>query len=99
MIKYFHELTEQEYEKIVKRRKDAKRFVRDYPQPEWCLYPEAVSPLGCWSLIGFMVTGEEYCRKCDCHKNAIEQVMKEQYVGKREGEGVGTVSASRLAKP
>ena len=69
MIKFFHELTREEFEKIAKRRRSVKNFVRDYPQPVWCEYPEATAGMmGCWSLVGFMVTGEDYCKKCDCYK-------------------------------
>ncbi len=40
---------------------------KKYKQPDWCTYPEAISPLGCWSLIGFFVTGEDFCKGCDRH--------------------------------
>ena len=37
-------------------------------QPKWCCYPDATEDLwGCWSLLGGMVTSEEYCKNCDCY--------------------------------
>ena len=49
---------------------------RDYKQPDWCRYPDALDgPMGCWSLVGRMVTGEDYCRDCDCHKDYKEEAV------------------------
>ncbi len=70
MIKYFHELTKKEFKKLCKGKPETwDEFARNYPQPIWCSYPEAVAGImGCWSLVGFMVTGEDYCKNCDCYK-------------------------------
>lgn len=76
MIKYFHELTEEEYKKIVesKKYKTMTEFEQDYPQPEWCQYPDAIfGVMGCWSLIGFMVENQDYCKHCDLNKEAEEE--------------------------
>ena len=67
MIKYFHELTKAEFKKLIKQEMTWGECAKDYPQPIWCSYPEAiVGVMGCWSLVGFMVTGEGYCKKCGC---------------------------------
>lgn len=43
---------------------------KELKQPDWCCYPDATFPIsGCWSLVGGYVTGEDYCKKCDCYKN------------------------------
>ena len=69
MIKYFHELTPDEFKELASEREGqlAKDFAKDYPQPEWCSYPDAVHPLGCWSLLAHMVTGRSYCKNCDLY--------------------------------
>jgi hypothetical protein len=68
MIKYFHELTKAEFEEIVRERITWKECAERYPQPPWCGYPDAVSGImGCWSLMNFWVTGEDYCKGCDCY--------------------------------
>jgi len=69
MIKYFHELTEAEFEALVAKKLTYEELVKNYPQPKWCGYPKATAGvLGCWSLMDFMVTGEAYCKDCDCYK-------------------------------
>lgn len=69
MIKYFHELTGAEFGELLKGEMTLKQWAELYPQPPWCKYPEAVrGVMGCWSLMDFLVTGEDYCKKCDCYK-------------------------------
>ena len=42
-------------------------------QPEWCSYPDASVPMwGCWSLWFGMVTGEEFCKDCECYRKKGE---------------------------
>ena len=69
--KYFHELTEEEFNKLPETM-TVNQLNEEYCQPEWCNYPDALGLLGCWSLISRMVKEENYCRNCDCHltKNA-----------------------------
>ena len=70
MIRYFHQLKEEEFNYLLDLCPDMKcrELAELYPQPTWCGYPEAISPLGCWSLTGFLVTGEDYCKGCDCYE-------------------------------
>ena len=69
--KYFHLLPPGEWERLC----DAKttwQGLQDlgYRQPDWCSYPDALDGLmGCWSLIYQRVTGEEYCKDCECCKS------------------------------
>ena len=67
---YFHELKAEEFYYLLDSYPGitCKQVAELFKQPKWCEYPDAVSPLGCWSLTGFMVTGEEYCKGCDCKK-------------------------------
>lgn len=68
MIKYFHELTEAEFNETCVGKMTNAEVERDYPQPIWCSYPEATrGVMGCWSLIYFMVTGCDYCKNCDLY--------------------------------
>ena len=63
--KYFHELTEEERESIT----DWKAVLETYKQPSWCAYPGALDGfMGCWSLVGGYVHGENFCKGCDCHE-------------------------------
>lgn len=66
MGKPFHKLSEAEFEALMEGGATWEQVAKEHPQPEWCDYPDAVSPLGCWSLIGRMVTGKRYCKGCDC---------------------------------
>lgn len=70
MKKYFHELTEEEYKKIVDSKEYTyEKLAKDYPQPKWCSYPNATEGvMGCWSLVDFKVTGEAFCKECDLYK-------------------------------
>lgn len=38
-------------------------------QPEWCNYSDAALPRwGCWSLLGGLVTNEDFCKDCERYK-------------------------------
>ncbi len=74
MKKYFHELTEKEFKKLQKTHMTWDECAKEYPQPLWCNYPDAVQGLmGCWSLMSFdkngknWITGRRYCQKCDLY--------------------------------
>lgn len=50
--------------------KDTEKLV----QPEWCTYSDAAMPVwGCWSLLSSRVTGEEFCKGCELHKENLKQ--------------------------
>lgn len=68
MIKYFHQLTKQEFAALPKTMTYAD-IARDYPQPAWCKYPHALNgEMGCWSLMMFLVTTEHGCSSCECFR-------------------------------
>jgi len=70
MIKYFHELTEAEFNEKIKGKLTYAEASEQYPQPPWCTYPDATrGAMGCWSLVGFRVTGEGFCNECECFVN------------------------------
>ena len=66
MIKYYHELTKEEFAKLEEQKLTWGQVAKDYPQPKWCSYPEAVNGvMGCWSLMDYRVTGRDFCRNCE----------------------------------
>ena len=68
MIKYFHELTEEEFQELLKKKLTWGECAIEYPQPSWCGYPDAVAGMmGCWSLMSLVVENEDYCKSCDCY--------------------------------
>ena len=77
MIKSFHKLTKEEFKVIVDSKITYGKLAEDYPQPEWCKYPEATSgAMGCWSLMSHMVTGRDYCKNCECSKDYVNGIVK-----------------------
>lgn len=68
-VKYFHELTEDEYYDLMDAGVTWGEVQKIHPQPEWCQYPNALDgPMGCWSLMDQLVKREAFCEKCDCCK-------------------------------
>lgn len=65
---YFHELTDEQWGKVKDSGMTWNEGAKRFKPPAWCAYPDAVDPLGCWSLIGRMVTGEDYCKSCDLYQ-------------------------------
>ena len=67
--KPFHELTDAEFDALKAAGATWGDMMRDHPQPEWCSYPDALGgAMGCWSLVGRMVTGRDYCKDCELCK-------------------------------
>jgi hypothetical protein len=70
MIKYFHELTNEEYKVLEDNGTRWCDLPSLYPQPEWCNYPDALDgEMGCWSLVYRTGVSKEYCKNCECFKN------------------------------
>ena len=72
MGKPFHELTDVERAALGASGMTFAQAAEEHPQPEWCNYPDAISPLGCWSLTGGKVTGIDYCKDCECLRSNKE---------------------------
>lgn len=67
-LRYFHRISDAEFESLTNLNKTWAWIMEHFAQPKWCGYPEALGGMmGCWSLVGRMVTGEDYCRGCDLH--------------------------------
>jgi len=70
MKKYWHKLNNAQ-QKRVKERKNYTlgEFMKDYSQPDWCEYPNALEgEFGCWSLFYGTAHSEKFCKKCECYK-------------------------------
>lgn len=66
--KYFHKLSEEEFNNAIKERKEYK----DFKQPKWCGYPNALDPMfGCWSLTKRTIKIMTDCQSCKCFINKI----------------------------
>ena len=64
-MKYFHELSIGAQKAVLKSNMTFGEFKKRYKQPPWCNYPDALDPLGCWSLTTPRITKEEDCVNCD----------------------------------
>ena len=69
---YFHELDRQQVEKLIADNKSIEFILKNYKQPKWCTYPNALAgEMGCWSLMDIYSTreqiSEQYCSICDCY--------------------------------
>ena len=66
MIKFFHQLSEDEFKELLGTGMTWGECAEKYPQPKWCSYPNAVQgEMGCWSLVGFRVYGRGSCKHCE----------------------------------
>jgi len=65
--KYYHELTDEEIAQIDGNTL-CSELRKQYKQPDWCNYPDAIDALGCWSLTGSnrKLISREYCKDCEC---------------------------------
>lgn len=69
MIKYFHELWEQEIQWLIKEGTTYANLDRDFPQPPWCGYPGALHGMfGCWPLWYTNIKSIEDCKNCELCK-------------------------------
>lgn len=70
----FHELPDAEYEALKAAHTTWKDVMDRFSQPDWCEYPEApAGTSGCWSLVGRMVTGKDYCKDCECFNRRYQK--------------------------
>ena len=69
---YWHELPQEEIDKMKEEKKDWRYVLDNFRQPSWCNYPAALGGnMGCWSLVSLEKDGsrtrisEQFCRGCD----------------------------------
>lgn len=73
---YFHLIPDAEWERMKAEGWTWGRMARAFAAPAWCSYPGAVDPMGCWSLVGRMVTGRDYCKNCDFYKRTANRLRE-----------------------
>ena len=68
---YFHELPQSEVDVLIEKKRNVGYILRNYKQPDWCNYPDALSMgMGCWSLCDFKKDGlrtrisKKFCDDC-----------------------------------
>jgi hypothetical protein len=76
MEKYFHELTDEEYQQLMDSGITVNQLLDTYLKPDWCNYPGALDgPMGCWSLF-YRFKGNvsrEYCKDCDDFRQPLQE--------------------------
>lgn len=67
---YFHSLSEADIKKLEEQKTTWGDVVKNYKQPDWCDYPDALTgPMGCWSLtMGVQFVCLDYCKSCPLFK-------------------------------
>ncbi len=76
MIKYFHEISDVEWDALKKTGMFWKQCAEEYAQPVWCNYPNAVDPMGCWSLIYRGIKQKKDCGNCELRKRIKRKKRK-----------------------
>jgi hypothetical protein len=71
--RYFHELSQDEIDRLIAEKKTIGYILENFKQPDWCNYPEALNwILGCWSLMDLSNDGgrtkisKDFCKGCVC---------------------------------
>lgn len=77
-MKYFHELTKEEYDTLIASGISVGEAMEKYKQPDWCEYPDALGgAMGCWSLVGGTIKNQGHCKNCDLNKDYEKERQKE----------------------
>jgi hypothetical protein len=70
--RYFHELSQEEVDKLITDKKNWGYIMNEYKQPDWCNCPNALEgTMGCWSLVDLSKDGfrtkisKDFCKGCD----------------------------------
>ena len=72
---FFHEaVTPEKFRELCEQGITWGELKEMYKQPDWCMYKDALyGPMGCWSLLGFRVTGVEFCKECELCKEYVQK--------------------------
>lgn len=73
--KYWHELTDEEMQKLFDAKVTYGWTLKNIKQPDWCTYPNALEgTMGCWSLTDVKdlrkKISHEFCKDCDCYRKS-----------------------------
>jgi len=70
VAKYFHEITDEEFQSLIDRKATWIAISQAYLQPEWCDFPGALEGMfGCMSLVNRVGVNQVFCRTCELYKN------------------------------
>ena len=90
---YWHKLPQEKINELIKNKTKIKEILKNYKQPDWCNYPEALGGfLGCWSLTDNRPGGlrtkisMEYCKNCTENKYYISQFEQIKDIQNEENE-------------
>ncbi len=79
--KFFHQIPQEEVDKLISTNKSVGYVMANYKQPDWCSYPEALSmEFGCLSLCDLKKDGlrskisVDFCKQCECFKDMKTKV-------------------------
>jgi len=96
MAKYFHELTDEEFEALKVTDITWGEVAKIYPQPTWCEYPGALeAEMGCWSLVYRRGVSKEFCKNCDLFNESAPNKACTGLVGTEAADGDGSKPASQ----
>ena len=77
---YWHQISQEEIDKLIADKKTIGDVMKTYQQPNWCDYEEALAYYsGCWSLCDTRKDGNrtkistDFCKDCDCFNNKKNQ--------------------------
>lgn len=73
--KYWHELADEEMQKLFDADVTYGWILKNIRQPDWCDYPDALEgTMGCWSLTDVndlrKKISHEFCKNCDCYRKS-----------------------------
>ena len=70
MKQYFHNITDEEYKKLEESGTNWEKIMKNYSQPDWCSYPNALEGImGCRALVYRDVKSKSFCEQCEfCDK-------------------------------
>jgi len=81
-MKYWHEVTDEEYQELMKRKLRWDDIPKHYKQPDWCALEGALlGGIGCWSLTSIdtrQSISREFCKDCDYYLSEVEIIEEEE---------------------
>jgi len=64
--KFFHELTDEEYQVLLDKNLTWNYVIENHPPPSWCNYPGPLEGrMGCWSLVLRYIKSKADCINCE----------------------------------
>jgi hypothetical protein len=96
MAKYFHELTDEEFEALKATDITWGEVAKIHPQPTWCEYPRALeAEMGCWSLVYRKGVSKEFCKNCDLFNESAPNTACTGLAGTEAAESEGSQPANQ----